>query len=95
MPSSRSPSTNNFDDVISDRLGKELSSSEAESQQRSPEQLARLADMVACGALRLPVDLPPKQLEQLACEIRTRRRKNLVGFIARTIAMDIHRSCEP
>ena len=95
MPSSQRPSTKTCDNVNSDRLGKKLLSTEARLQLRSPEKLARFADMVARGELPLPVDLPPDQLEQLACEIRKRRRKKLVGFIAHAIAMDIHRDREP
>ncbi len=61
---------------------------------RSAEHLFRLAELVASGELVLPVDLPSDQLDQLVRQVRTRRRRRLVRYIARAIATDIHRSRE-
>jgi len=61
----------------------------------SPAPTSRLADLVACGELPLPDGLSSGQLEHLALEVRKRRRKRLVDYIARAIAIDIHRSREP
>ena len=56
---------------------------------RSDQQLQRIAALVADGDLPLPLDLPDKQLAKLVREVQERRRRRLVQFVARAIAMDI------
>lgn len=65
-----------------------------ETETISSQQLARLADLVACGDLPVPVDLHPDQLENLVRAVRRRRRDRLVDHVARAIALDIARSRE-
>ena len=62
-----------------------------DSSDLTPEQLARLAELVADGETDLPDDLATEQLEQLIELVRRRRRARLVRFIARQIAADIRR----
>ena len=56
----------------------------------SPDQLARIADLVARGELPVPLHLPAEQLDKVVCDVRQHRRRRLVKFIARAIAQDIH-----
>ena len=95
MPSSHNPSANHSDGVDRDCHGNRTLNTTKTPELQSPEQLARLADLVACGGLPLPVDLHPDLLEHLAHEVRQRRHRRLVSFIARAIAKDIFRSREP
>jgi hypothetical protein len=96
MPSREQSSINPTDGTVHrDGHGQDLQDADRRSGQQSPAQLTRLADLVACGELPLPVDLHPDQLEHLVREVRDRRRVRLVGFIARAIALDIHQSREP
>ena len=81
--------------VPDDRHGEEGRDAYDNPERHSPAHLDRLADLVACGEVPLPLDLPMDQLERLASEIRKRRRERLVGFVAHAIAADIHRSREP
>lgn len=60
----------------------------------TPEKLDQVANMVAQGEFPFPIGLAPDQVEQLAIEVRKRRRRRLVQFIARSIAQDIWRSHE-
>ncbi len=93
MPSTSRHLTNSSGDSIcrdQDQL-----TADPRSEPQSPEQLVRLANLVASGEVPLPADLHPDQLEHLAREVRQQRRRRLVQFIARTIALDIHRSGEP
>ena len=55
----------------------------------SDQQLRRTAELVANGDLPLPLDLPDEQLAKLVREVQERRRRRLVHFVARAIAMDI------
>jgi hypothetical protein len=58
------------------------------------DQLVRIADLVARGEMPVPQHLRAEQLHSLVREVRKRRRRRLVKFIARAIALDIHRSRE-
>ena len=96
MPSPDKSSTNPSDHFARhDHHGQNQLNANPRSKLQSPEQLVRLADLVASGELPLPTDLHSDQLEHLAREVRQRRRRRLVRFIARTLALDIHRSHEP
>jgi hypothetical protein len=53
--------------------------------------LARLADLVAAGEAEVPGGLAPGDEDRLAAMVRHRLRSRLVRFIARQIALDIHR----
>lgn len=55
------------------------------------EQLGRQAELIAAGEAEFPDDLPPAQQVLLADEVRRLRRARLVTFIARQIALDVHR----
>ena len=59
------------------------------------EQLGRVAELVANGELPFPENLPAERSQRLLVDVQLRRRRRLVQFIARTIALDIHRSREP
>lgn len=61
----------------------------------TPEKLDRVANIVAQGEFPFPTDLAPDQAEQLANEVRKRRYRRLVQYIARSIAMDIHLASGP
>jgi hypothetical protein len=61
----------------------------------SPERLARLADLVADRAVEFPANLDARDEERLARLVRQRLGARLVRFIARQIAMDIHRETGP
>ena len=63
-----------------------------ETQQQlglSGPRFQRVAELVANGDLPLPLDLPDEQLARLVREVHDRRRRRLVQFIARAIAIDI------
>ena len=60
----------------------------------SPEKLDQVAGLVARGELPFPTGLAPDQVHRLAVEVRERRRRRLVKFIARSIAQKICRSVE-
>lgn len=57
--------------------------------------LGRIADLVSCGDLPFPGNLPTSQLSQLAAMVRERRRRRLIRFIARSIALSIRDEIEP
>ncbi len=57
--------------------------------------LARIADAVASGEAGFPADVSPGEAELLIAEIARRRRHRLVQYVARTIALDIHRASGP
>ena len=63
-----------------------------EAQQQldlSGPRFQRVAELVANGDLPLPLDLPDEQLVRLVREVQDRRRRRLVHFVARAIAIDI------
>lgn len=60
----------------------------------SPEKLDQVAALVARGELPFPGGLPDNHAHRLAVEVRERRRRRLVQFIARSIAQTICRSVE-
>lgn len=55
------------------------------------ERLARLADLVADGEAGVPGGLEPADELRLETMVRDRLRARLVRFIARQVALDIHR----
>jgi hypothetical protein len=61
----------------------------------SPERLARLADLVADRAVEFPANLDSRDEERLVGLVRQRLGARLVRFIARQIAVEIHREAEP
>jgi hypothetical protein len=54
-------------------------------------QLARLADLIAAGETEVPGGLDRADASRLEALVRARLRARLVRFIARQIALDIHR----
>lgn len=60
----------------------------------TPEKLDQVARIVAQGEFPFPTGLTSDQAAQLATEVRKRRRRRLVKFIARSIAQEIWRSIE-
>lgn len=56
----------------------------------SPVKLDHIAKMVAQGELPFPENIEPEQMNQLALEVRKQRRRRLIRYIARSIAMDIY-----
>ena len=54
--------------------------------------LDRLAQLVANGQVDLPLALSRPELAQLVDEVRERRRRSLLKYVARCIATDIERS---
>ena len=69
-------------------------SSAAFVEELSTDQLTRWADLIANGEVGFPANLPAGQLRELIAEVRQLRRNRLIDYIARAIALDIHRSCE-
>jgi hypothetical protein len=59
----------------------------------SGPRFQRVAELVANGDLPLPLDLSDEQLAKLVREVQERRRRRLVHFVARAIAMDIVNGC--
>lgn len=53
--------------------------------------LDRLADLVAEGQAELPSGLDPQEQEPLVQLVRQRLRHRLVHYLARQIALDLHR----
>jgi hypothetical protein len=53
------------------------------------QRFQRMAEMVAIGDMPLPRNLTDEQLALLGREVQQRRRRRLVQFIARAIAIDI------
>jgi hypothetical protein len=58
----------------------------------SDEQLGRWAEIIAAGEEPLPQDLEPSQASALTHRVRQLRRQRLVGFIARQVALEVHRA---
>jgi hypothetical protein len=56
------------------------------------QQLQRWAELVAHGGVPVPDGLTPGEQEWLLRDVARRRRARLVQYIARAIALDIHRS---
>ena len=93
MPSFNKLSTESSDGTVpEDRHGENELDAYDNPERYSPAHLDRIADLVACGEVPLPLDLPMDQLERLAAEVRKRRRERLVDFVAHAIAADIRRS---
>lgn len=59
----------------------------------TPEQLDRVAQLVASGELVFPGDLPLEHEQRLVLDVQQRRRRMLVKYIARTIALDPEQAC--
>ena len=55
------------------------------------EQIEAWAQLVADGRDSFPVGLHPRQEEEMLQQVRRLRRSRLVHFIARQVAIDIHR----
>jgi hypothetical protein len=64
---------------------------ESKDAELAPEALAQWADAIALGQAGFPVGLSGTQLESLLAEVGRRRRQRLFVFVARAIALDIHR----
>ena len=67
-------------------------------KEKSPSEkrdLDRWAKLIAEGEVPFPTELSSLTQEMLAKKISQNRRHRLLRFIARAIAMDIHRSREP
>ena len=93
MPSPDSSTTNHTaDDHASPQPATEPTSAPFAA---TPEQLMRLAQLVANGELPFPTNLPAERSQRLLVEVQQRRRRKLVKYIARMIALDIQRSREP
>lgn len=60
----------------------------------TPEQLDRVAQLVASGEVAFSAGLSAAQTDRLAKIVREHRRRRLVQFIARSIARDICRGVE-
>jgi hypothetical protein len=60
-----------------------------------PGRLDRIADLVATGELLIPDGLTPDQITTLAANVRQRRRRRLVRYIARLIANAIRSQPTP
>ena len=66
-----------------------LRSNEIAKTNQLPVQLDRLAQLVASGEVTLPEDLSADQMDRLVRKIRQCRRRRLVQYLARAIAVDI------
>jgi len=58
-------------------------------------RLLRLAAIIATGESQIPENLAAAELSVVLAEVSRLRRQRLVQFIARAIALDIHRSPGP
>jgi hypothetical protein len=56
-----------------------------------PEQLTRWAHLVADGREAMPAGLTPAQHAEMLRQVRRLRRRRLVRYIARQVALDLHR----
>lgn len=61
----------------------------------APDYLERLAKLVASGEAPMPIDLNPDDFHRLVESVARQRRTRLFRYLARAIALDIHRSREP
>jgi hypothetical protein len=68
-----------------------------EPYQRPAElpSLVRLADLIAAGQADCPGGLPDEDLERLVRLVRQRLRQRLLRYLARQIALDLHRQAGP
>ena len=57
--------------------------------------LDRMAKLVADGEISFPTQLSPDGRDRLMVKVSRLRRARFVRYIARSIALDIHRSSEP
>ena len=96
MPSHNKSATNSSgDEAHRHQHQQEQSHVQNDHSTGLPDNLARMAELVASGELPCAVDdVPADLLQPFACEVRRLRRRRLVRFIARAIAHDIHRSRE-
>ena len=69
--------------------------SKAKTSSGEKLDLDRWASLVADGQVPFPKELPSQTQEVLGRKVSRLRRLRLLRFIARTIALDIHRSREP
>src|SRR4051812_40801406 len=53
------------------------------------------AQLIADGEIPFPAGLGNDEEARLACDVAQRRRIRLINYIARIIALDIHRSSAP
>ena len=93
MPSPDSVSTNHTDDDYA--LLQPATQTTFAPLAATPEQLMRLAQLVADGELPFPGNLPLERKQRLLSEVQRRRRDRLVHYIARAIAEDILRGAGP
>jgi hypothetical protein len=67
----------------------------APTEPLSEDQLARWADLIAAGRAEFPDGLAATQMAHLGSQVRERCRARLVHWIARTVALDLHRGGGP
>src|SRR5579871_1507004 len=61
----------------------------------TPQQVDRLAELIADGCYELPSELEPADRDRLIGEVRARLRNRLVRLIARALAHRLHRESGP
>lgn len=83
--SRQTPDTSSPSDDDSQNVGERQNISHA-----TPD-LARMAEMVACGDLPIPLDWSPDRLRKLLADVHVLRRRRLVQLIARAIASELCR----
>jgi hypothetical protein len=93
MPSPDSVSTTHTDDDHA--LRQPATQTTSAPPAATPEQLMRLAQLVADGELPFPGNLPLERKQRLLSEVQRRRRDRLVRHVARAIAEDILREAGP
>ncbi len=59
------------------------------------DQVSRWADLIADGRGDFPDDLSGADRERLLVSVRQRLRRRLVQFIARAVAVQLHRTDRP
>lgn len=60
----------------------------------STEHFDRVVDLVSSGEFPFPEDLPTEEMDRLVFEVRKRRQRRLVQYIARTVAKEIWQQTE-
>lgn len=73
----------------------DLPNSRSANSDDSCKYLARLVPLVADGEVPIPGEISAADREWLITQVARHRRSRLIQFIARSIAVDIHRSHEP
>ncbi|MBL9165608.1 MAG: hypothetical protein JNL18_22985 [Planctomycetaceae bacterium] len=91
MPDRKHASSSHCRESDAGHASREITSSPKRPPTENPEAFERRAQMVARGELPFPGGVPDDDQRAIVSRVREIRKERLLEYVARVIAMDIHR----